>query len=69
MSRHYKQHVYRTKSQERVVEKTEPCQNAPEPIVVEKDFDVVHCSTVGNKHWMFDQRLRDVVNQFAHFLI
>ena len=29
--------------------------------------DVVHCPTVGNKHWMFDPRLADVVNIFDKF--
>ena len=33
--------------------------------MAETDCDVVHCPTVGNKHWMFDLRLADVVNQFA----
>ena len=28
-----------------------------------------YCSTVRNKHWAFDPRLADVVNQFAHVLI
>ena len=32
-------------------------------IMVETDFDVVHCPTVGNKHWA------DVVNQFEQFPI
>ena len=34
-------------------------------VIAETDRDVVHCPTVGNKLWMFDQRLADVVNQFA----
>ena len=33
--------------------------------MAERDCDVVHCPTVGNKHWMFDTRLADVVNRFA----
>ena len=39
-----------------------------QPIEAETDCDVVNCPTVGNKHWMFDTRSTDVVNQFAHFL-
>ena len=35
--------------------------------MAEKDCDTVHCPTVGNKHWMFDPRLKEVVNQFAYF--
>ena len=31
-------------------------------IMAETDCDVVHCSAVGNKHWMFDSRLAVVVN-------
>ena len=38
-------------------------------IMVEMDCDVVHCPTVGNKHWMFDPQLVDVVNHFPHFPI
>ena len=34
--------------------------------MAETDCDVVHCPTVGNKNWMFDQRSTDVVKQFAH---
>ena len=30
--------------------------------MAEMDCIVVHCPTVGNKHWMFDPRLIDVVN-------
>ena len=37
------------------------------PIMAKTDCDVVHCPTVENKHWMFDPRLADVVNRFAHF--
>ena len=35
-------------------------------ILAETDCDVVRSPTVGNKHWMFDPWLSDVVNQFAH---
>ena len=41
----------------------------PKPIMAETDSDVVHCPTVGNKHWMFDPWLSDVIYQFAHFSI
>ena len=41
----------------------------PQPNVSKTDCEVVHCSTMGNKHWMFDPRLADVVNQFAPFPI
>ena len=36
-------------------------------IMAETDSDVVHCPTVGNKHWMFNLRLVRAVNRFAHF--
>ena len=29
------------------------------PIMTETDCDVVHCPTVGTKHWMIDPRLVD----------
>ena len=35
--------------------------------MAETTCDPVHCPTLGNKHWMFDPRLADVVNKFAHF--
>ena len=31
--------------------------------------DAVYCSSVGDKQWMFDPRLADVVNQLAHFFL
>ena len=34
--------------------------------IIFEDCDVVHCPSVGNKHWIFDPRLADIVNQFAH---
>ena len=38
----------------------------PHTIMAETDCDVVHCPISGNKHWLFDPRFVDVVNQFAH---
>ena len=35
------------------------------PMMAETDCDVIHCPTVGRKHWMFDPWLADVVNQLA----
>ena len=35
----------------------------PLPTMAETDCDVVCSLAVGNKHWMFDTRLADVVNQ------
>ena len=40
-----------------------------QPIMAETDCDVVHCPVVRNKHWMFDPRLADILNQLAHFPI
>ena len=39
----------------------------PRPIMVETDSDLIHYPRVGNKHWMFDPRLADVVNQLTYF--
>ena len=39
------------------------------PIMAETDGDVVHYPIMENKHWMFDPRFAEVINQFAHFPI
>ena len=35
--------------------------NLSQPIMAKTDCDVVHCPTVGNKHWMFDTRLANIL--------
>ena len=47
-----------------VAAKTEPY-----PIMAEMVCDVVHCPTVRNQHSMFNPRLADIINPFAHFPI
>ena len=45
-----------------------PMSKHTQPNTSETDCDVVHCG-VRNKHWKFDPRLTDIVNQFVHFPI
>ena len=61
-----KQHVYRYKQSWTSGKVNGAVPKCLRSVMAETDSDAVHCPTLGSEHWMFDTRLADGVNEFAH---